>query len=88
MTWIDSRSYGDKIVKILADNRPLPSEWKSAIPLYIVQQPLPVVMNAKYLADGINANIELYHPDLDLSMPDNGQYTQEVLFQLWNIPNP
>ena len=53
MTWIDSRKVGDKIVDILADNRAMPSEWKSIIPLYIVQQPITVVMNAKYLADGI-----------------------------------
>ena len=80
MTWIDSRSFGEKIIKILLDNRVLPSEWKYQIPIYIVQQPLPVVMNAKYLADGINEAIELYHPDVDFYVPGENKYLQETLF--------
>lgn len=80
MTWINSRSFGEKIINILSDNRAMPSEWKYHIPIYIVQQPLPIVMNAKYLADGINEAIELYHPDADFYMPSHQQYAQETLF--------
>lgn len=80
MTWIDSRSFGEKFIRILSDNRVLPSEWKYHVPLYIVQQPIPIVMNAKYLADGINEAIELYHPDVDFYNPSEKKYVQEVLF--------
>lgn len=80
MSWIDSRSYADKISKILTDNRVLPAEWKYHIPIYIVQQPLTVVMNAKWLADGINEAIELYHPDIEIDCLPLDKYMQEVLF--------
>lgn len=80
MTWIDSRAFGEKIIKVLSDNRAMPSEWKYSIPLYIVQQPITVVMNAKYLADGINEAIELYHPDTDFYIPSYQKYVQESLF--------
>jgi hypothetical protein len=80
MTWIDSRSFGEKIIKILSDNRAMPSEWKYHIPIYIVQQPIPIVMNAKYLADGINEAIELYHPETDFYIPSHQKYVQETLF--------
>lgn len=63
MSWINSRAEAGKFVKLLSDNRVLPSEWKYAIPLYIVQHPLPIVINAKNLADGIIEHIELYYPD-------------------------
>lgn len=80
MTWIDSRKFGEKIVNVLSDNRATPSEWKQIIPLYIVQQPITIVMNAKYLADGINEHIEMYHPDVDFYMPSGTSYIQEYLF--------
>lgn len=64
MTWIDGRKIADNIIKILTDNRVTPSEWKYVIPMLVVQQPLPVVLNAKNLADGINEAIEKYHPNL------------------------
>lgn len=63
-TWINSRSYADKFIKLFADNTVLPSEWKFAIPLFIVQHPLPVVINAKNFADGIQYNIEKYGIDI------------------------
>jgi hypothetical protein len=63
MTWINAESIANKVNKILGDNAPTPSEWKYAIPTFIVQAPMPVVINAKNLADGINEAIEKYHPD-------------------------
>ena len=64
MTWINANKISDAIVKILSDKRVTPSEWKYAIPMFLVQQPITVVLNAKNLADGINEAIEKYHPDL------------------------
>jgi len=61
MTWIDERKIADKFITLFADNRVLPSEWRFAIPMLIVQRALPVVINAKNFADGINRNIELYN---------------------------
>lgn len=67
MTWINAESIANKITKILGDNAPTPSEWKYAIPIFIAQSPMPVVRNAKNLADGINEAIAKYHPDFDES---------------------
>lgn len=64
MTWIDARKIADNIVKILSDNKVTPSEWKYAIPTYLANQPITVVLNAKNLADGINEAIDKYHPNL------------------------
>lgn len=64
MVWINSRTYASKFEKLFSDNTVLPSEWKFAIPLHIVQMPLPLVINAKNFADGINHNIELYGLDI------------------------
>jgi len=64
MTYINAQKIADQIVKILSDNRVTPSEWKYAVPLFLVQNPITVVLNAKNLADGINEHIEKYHPDL------------------------
>lgn len=63
MTWVDVSKIAGKIIDVLANNKVMPSEWKYAIPMYIAQAPLPVVINAKNLADGINEAIEKYHPD-------------------------
>lgn len=80
MSWIDSRSYADKLVKLLADNRVLPSEWKYHIPILVVQQPITVVINARHLAEGINEAIDLYYPEADFYTPNKDKYLQESLF--------
>lgn len=67
MTYVNAQKIADQIVKILSDNRVTPSEWKYAIPLFLVQNPIPIVLNAKNLVDGVNEAIEKYHPDLDQS---------------------
>ena len=77
MTWINSKAYADKFINLLSDNRVMLSEWKGIIPFHIVQQPHTVVMNAKYLADGINEAIELYHPGVDFYNP---LYEQQTLW--------
>lgn len=78
MTYINAQKIADQIVKILSDNRVTPSEWKYAIPLFLVQNPLPVVLAAKNLADGINEAVEKYHPDLPQDQlaydPNDGRY--------------
>ena len=53
-----------KIIELLSDNRIHLSEWKYDIPMYIVQQDLPVVANAKNLADGIDYALDRYGIDL------------------------
>lgn len=50
-----------KIVDILADNRLLPADWKFVVPILIVQQPRPIVANARNLADGIIEAIQKYN---------------------------
>ena len=77
-TWINAGSYVDKFAKLFSDNKVLPSEWKFGIPLLLVQQPLPVVINAKNFADGIQYHIELHGvnipPDLLVYDPYSNDY--------------
>jgi len=49
-----------KIIDILADNRILPADWKFVLPIYIVQQPRPIVANAMNLSHGILEGIIKY----------------------------
>ena len=58
-TWINAKSIAYKLIDIFADNRVMPSEWKYQIPLFIINKPLPIIYNAKNMADGINHYIEL-----------------------------
>ncbi len=61
----DNARIAYKIINILSDNRVLPADWKWMIPIYIVQQPLPIVMNAKNLVDGIQEAMEKYDVKID-----------------------
>ena len=79
MVWTNSRSVAGKLEKILSDNTVLPSEWKFAIPLHIVQMPLPLVINTKNLADGIQYNIELYGIDIPADKLAHDPYSKEYL---------
>lgn len=56
----------NKIADILSENRIYPADWRFFIPILIVQQPRPVVINARNLADGILEAIEKY----DIKLPD------------------
>jgi hypothetical protein len=67
MAWINNREYADKFIKLFAENRILGTQWKYWIPMNIVQQPLPIIINAKNFADGIQHNIELY----GIQIPDD-----------------
>lgn len=58
------RHITDKLIDLLSDSRIHMSDWKYDIPTQIVQQDLPVLANAKNLADGINYAIERYGLDL------------------------
>jgi len=58
------RHVTDKLIDLLSDSRILMSDWKYDIPTQIVQQDLPILANAKNLADGINYAIERYGLDL------------------------
>lgn len=60
MTWINAGKFSEKLVNVFSDNRVMPSEWRFAIPIYLVQQPLPVVINIKNFIDGMQENIEIY----------------------------
>lgn len=77
--WVNSRSVAGKLEKIFSDNAVLPSEWKFAVPLHIVQMPLPLVINAKNFADGIQHNIELYGIDIPLERLAHDPYSQDYL---------
>jgi hypothetical protein len=65
MGWQQPRPIANKFITIFSDNLVLPSQWKFMIPMLIVQAPLPVVINAKNFADGIQHNLELY----DIQLP-------------------
>lgn len=54
----------NKIITVLSNNQILPADWKWVLPIYIVQQPRPVVANARNLAEGILEGIEKYQVDL------------------------
>ena len=60
-SYVSHRTVAYKFIDLLSNNRVLPSDWKWMIPLFIVQQPLPVVANARNLADGIIEGIEKYN---------------------------
>ena len=79
MTWINADKIAYKLIDILADNRVLPSEWKYAIPLFLAQQPLPIVYNAKNLADGIQYNIELYGINIPADKLAHDPYSKDYL---------
>ena len=59
-SYVDHRTVAYKFIDQFANNRVFPSEWKWMIPMFIVQQPLPIVANARNLADGIIEGIEKY----------------------------
>ena len=71
--YVDSGPTARKIVDLLTNNRILPSQWKFFIPLLVVQQPLPIVVNAKNLTDGIDRAIQLY----DVKIPPHLLATYE-----------
>lgn len=79
MVWINSRSVAAKLEKVFSDNLVLPSEWKFAIPIHIVQMPLPLVINAKNFADGIQHSIELYGVDIPPNKLAFDPYSQGYL---------
>lgn len=81
MSWVDTRKFADKFINIFADNRVLPSEWKYMIPLFIVQQPITTVINAKNFADGINDHIELYGVDIPPHKLVYERYSKDFLIQ-------
>jgi hypothetical protein len=59
----------------------LPSEWKYAIPLFIVQNPITVVINAKNFADGIQHNIEKYGIQIPSDKLAYDEYSVDYLMQ-------
>ena len=62
----DSRKVADKLIDTFSDNRVLPMQWKYMTTLFIVQGPLPTLINAKNFADGLQ-----YHLDVqDVLLPD------------------
>ena len=79
MVWINSRSVASKLEKIFSDNLVLPSEWRYAIPLHIVQMPLPLVINAKNFADGVQHSIELYGVEIPPDKLPTDPYSQDYL---------
>lgn len=59
-TYVDYRAVSYKLIDQMSNNRVFPAQWRWMIPLFIVQQPLPVVANARNLAEGILEGIEKY----------------------------
>jgi hypothetical protein len=85
MGWINPRQYAEKMITLFSDNRATQVDWFYMIPNHIVQQPLPLIQNAKLFADGMNAiiiekGIIIPEPDIpmDLYQKDytNGYYDE------------
>jgi hypothetical protein len=53
-----SEQVAKQLVKLLADNRIYPHQWRHLIPQYITDENQYILANAKHLADGINESIE------------------------------
>lgn len=81
MAWANTQQISERFVKILSDNRVLPSEWKYAIPLFIVQNPITVVINAKNFADGIQHNIEKYGIQIPSDKLAYDEYSTDYLME-------
>ena len=79
--WIDTRKFADKFITPLSDNRVLPSQWKYAIPMFIVQQPITVVINAKNFADGIIHNIEKYGVDIPIDKLAFDEFSKDFMLK-------
>ena len=79
--WIDTRKFADKFINPLSDNRVLPSQWKYAIPMFIVQQPITVVINARNFADGIIHNIEKYGIDIPIDKLAYDEFSKDFMLE-------
>ncbi len=54
----ESRRIAEQIIKLLSDSRVSTNQWFVNVPLHIANQPFPVIVQAKNLADGIHAQLE------------------------------
>jgi len=81
MTWVNSRSISTKLVNIFSDNKVMPSEWRYAVPIYIVQQPLPVVINVKNFIDGMQEHIEIYGVEIPPERLATDAYSLDYLLE-------
>jgi hypothetical protein len=81
MTWVNASKISDKLVNVFSDNRVMPSEWKFAVPIYLVQQPLPVVINIKNFIDGMQHNIELYGVEIPPDRLAHDPYSKDYLLK-------
>jgi len=79
VAWFNNDKIADKISKILSDNKVLPSEWKYGVPHFLMQEPLPVIYNAKNLADGIDHYIELHNIKIPSDKLAFDPYSQDYL---------
>jgi hypothetical protein len=57
----DGEKTADKLVKLFADGRILPYQWKFQIPEYLVMDSFNVLRNVKNFADGVNFYSELHN---------------------------
>lgn len=54
----ESRRIAEQIIKLLSDSRVSANQWNRYIPMHIANQPFPVIIQAKNLADGIQTQLE------------------------------
>lgn len=59
-----TQKLANKITTVLSDNRISKEEWRWGTPIFIITQPLPVVINARCLAEGILDFIDEYDVDV------------------------
>jgi hypoxanthine-guanine phosphoribosyltransferase len=53
-----------KLADLMADSRLTLSDWKYAIPFYLMKQEDSIVITAKNLADGVNYQIDRHGLDI------------------------
>ena len=77
-----------KLVELMSDNRVHLSDWKFDIPNELVQQDLPILANAKNLADGINYALDRHGIDLPedvvIAYPEDTQVMVNGKVRQWN----
>ena len=82
MSFVNPRAITENLIKLLSDNKVYPAEWRHLIPMMLVQNALPTVINAKLLADGINEKIEIYDIPIPPEVMNPAEHQKEWFLDL------
>jgi hypothetical protein len=82
MSFVNPRKITENLIKIFSDNKVYSAEWRHLIPMLLVQNALPTVINAKLLADGINEKIEIYNVEIPAEVINPQEHQKEWFLDL------